>query len=111
MMPLRVYTPCTWNYYPCHLSSHRDDLRLFCLLAQALMPLGALLTGIYLIHLKNLIWADIVKCQVKYLSSVFYLIFLQKRLFQKIYASTGGPNKISRRAVCGPRAVGWTALS
>src|SRR6218665_3928020 len=30
--PLRLVTLCTWNYYPCHLSSHRDDLRPFCLL-------------------------------------------------------------------------------
>src|SRR6218665_2828035 len=35
--PLRLETPCTWNYYPCHLSSRRDDLRLSCLLTQALI--------------------------------------------------------------------------
>jgi len=35
------HTPCTWNYYPSHLSSRRYDLglRLSCLLAQALMTL------------------------------------------------------------------------
>src|SRR6218665_472480 len=32
--PLRFDTPCTWNYYPCHLSIRRDDLRLSSLLAQ-----------------------------------------------------------------------------
>jgi len=37
--PLRLHTPCTWNYYSCHLSSSRQDLRLSCLLTQALMPL------------------------------------------------------------------------
>src|SRR6218665_2759297 len=25
--PLKLDTPCTWNYYPCHLSSRRDDFR------------------------------------------------------------------------------------
>src|SRR6218665_581311 len=24
---LRLDTPCTWNYYPCHQSSRRDDFR------------------------------------------------------------------------------------
>ena len=37
--PLSLDTPCTWNYYSCHLSSRRDVLRLSCLLTQALMPL------------------------------------------------------------------------
>src|SRR6218665_1984917 len=37
--PLRLDTPCTWIYYPCHQSSRRDDLRLSCLLTQARMPL------------------------------------------------------------------------
>jgi len=37
--PLRLDNPCTWNYYRCHLSSRRDDLRLSCLLTQTLMPL------------------------------------------------------------------------
>jgi len=37
-----LHTPCTWNYYSCHLSSRRDDLRLFCLQAQALMPLESI---------------------------------------------------------------------
>jgi len=32
----------TWNYYPCHLFSRRDDLRLSCLLTQALMPLESI---------------------------------------------------------------------
>jgi len=36
------HSPCTWNYYPSHLSSCRDDLRLSCLLAQALMPLESI---------------------------------------------------------------------
>src|SRR6218665_3037960 len=40
--PLRMDTTCTWNYYPCHLSSRRDDLRLSCLLTQALMPLESI---------------------------------------------------------------------
>jgi len=36
------HTPCTWNYYPSRLSSRRDDLRLSCLLAQALKPLESI---------------------------------------------------------------------
>src|SRR6218665_895433 len=36
------HTPCTWNYYPSHLSMRRDDLRLSCLLAHALMPLESI---------------------------------------------------------------------
>jgi len=30
------------SYYPCHLSSRRDDLTLSCLLTQALMPLESI---------------------------------------------------------------------
>src|SRR6218665_695667 len=40
--PLRLDTPCTCNYYPCHQSSRRDDLRLSCLLTQVLMPLESI---------------------------------------------------------------------
>src|SRR6218665_1650002 len=40
--PLKLDTPCTWNYYSCHLSSRRDDVRLSCLLTQALMPLESI---------------------------------------------------------------------
>ena len=36
------HTPYTWNYYPPHLSSRRDDLRLSCLLTEALMPLESI---------------------------------------------------------------------
>src|SRR6218665_2587149 len=36
------HTPCTWNYCPSHLSTRRDNLRLSCLLAQALMPLESI---------------------------------------------------------------------
>ena len=93
--PLRFDTPCTWNYYLCHLSSRRDDFRLFCLLTQALMPLALLtwmtlyaelfdcitlhfplacgLKTVYLINLKNVIGVDIVKS-----SFVFYLIVYTK---------------------------------
>src|SRR6218665_3048647 len=56
----------------------------------------------YLINLKNLIC---VKS-----SFVFSLIFLHIILFPTNLASTGGPHEISRRAACGPRAAGWTAL-
>ena len=38
------HTPCTWNYYPRHLSIRIDDLRLFCVLAQALIPLETIAT-------------------------------------------------------------------
>jgi len=31
-------------------------------------------------------------------------------LFLTNSASIGGPHEISRRAACGPRAAGWTAL-
>jgi len=78
--PLRLDTPCTWNYYPCHLSSCRDDLRLSCLLTQALMPLKSIanlndailysylitlrLRTVYLINFQNLNCVDIGKCQV-----------------------------------------------
>src|SRR6218665_2293093 len=40
--PLRLETPCARNYYSCHLSSRRDDLRLSCLLTQALRPLESI---------------------------------------------------------------------
>jgi len=40
--------PCIWNYYPCHLSSRKDDLRLSCLLTQALMPLRPVREHCYL---------------------------------------------------------------
>src|SRR6218665_2576889 len=40
--PPRLDTPCTWNYYTCHLSSGRDDLRLSCLLTQTLIPLESI---------------------------------------------------------------------
>ena len=38
------HTLCTWNYYPSHLSNRRDDVRLSCLLAQALMRLESIAT-------------------------------------------------------------------
>jgi len=38
------------------------------------------------------------------------LDFLHIILFLTILASTGGPHEINRRAACGPRAAGWTAL-
>jgi len=65
------------------------------------------LRTIYLINLKNLIWVDIVKCQVKF---CILLEFLHIILFLTIFASTGGPHEISRRAACDPRAADWTAL-
>jgi len=40
--PFRLDIPCTWNYYSCHLSNRRDDLRLSCLLNQTLMPLESI---------------------------------------------------------------------
>jgi len=48
----------------------------------------------------------LTKCQVK-----FCLLpdFLNR--FLTNLASTGGPHEISRRAACGPRAAGWTALN
>src|SRR6218665_4179534 len=91
--PLRFDTPCTWNYYLCHLSSRRVDLRLSCLLTQALMPLVRIanlndaiylfdyitfsltcgLRTVYLIiNLKNLIFVDIANVKSNF---VFYLIF------------------------------------
>ena len=42
MLAPQIGTPCTWNYYLCHLSSRTDDLRLSCLLTQALMPLESI---------------------------------------------------------------------
>src|SRR6218665_3219885 len=120
--PLRLDAPCTWNYYPSHISSRRDDLRMSCLLTQALMPLESIsnlneaiplfdcitfplacgLRTVYIINLKNLICVDIVKCQVKFCLLLCFLhIFLTK------LACTGGPDEISRRAACGPRAAGW----
>src|SRR6218665_540174 len=55
--------------------------------------------------LKNLICVNIVKCKVKccLLPEVLHR-------FLTNLGSTGGPHEISRRAACGPRAVGWTAL-
>ena len=50
---------------------------------------------------------DIVKCQVKF---CLLLDFLRIILFLTNLASTGGPHEISRRAACGPRTAGWTAL-
>src|SRR6218665_2764398 len=88
-----LHTLCTWNYYPCHLSSRRVDLRLSCLLTQALMPLEGIanlddaiylfdyitfsltcgLRTVYLIiNLKNLIFVDIANVKSNF---VFYLIF------------------------------------
>jgi len=54
-----------------------------------------------------LISIAIVKCQVKF---CLLLDFLHIILFQTMLASIGGPHEISRRAACGPRAAGWTAL-
>jgi len=54
-----------------------------------------------------LISVNIVKCQVKF---CLLLDFLHIILFLTNLASTGGPHEISRRAACGPQAVGWTAL-
>jgi len=53
-----------------------------------------------------LICVDIVKCQVNFclLLDFLHILFLTN------LASTGGPHEISRRAACGPRASGWTAL-
>src|SRR6218665_205181 len=62
----------------------------------------------YLINVKNLICVDIVKCQVKF---CLLLNFLHIYLFLTNLASTGGPHEINRRAACGPRAAGWTALA
>src|SRR6218665_3850516 len=116
------HTPCTWNYYPCHLSSRRDDFRLFCLLTQALMLLESIanlsdaiqlfdyitfsltcgLRTIYLKNLKNSICVDIVKCQVK-----FCLLLDFSHRFLTNLVSTGGPHEISRRAA---RGLDSTAL-
>src|SRR6218665_3949636 len=43
------HAPCTWTYYSSHLSSRRDDLRLFCLLAQALLLLESIADLSYVI--------------------------------------------------------------
>src|SRR6218665_3756725 len=41
--PLRLDTPCIWNYYHLELlSSRSDDLRLSCLLTQVLIPLESI---------------------------------------------------------------------
>src|SRR6218665_2848092 len=63
------------------------------------------LRTVYLINLKNLTCVNIVKCKVK-------LCLLPEVLhrFLRNLGSTGGPHEISRRAACGPRAAGWTAL-
>src|SRR6218665_4206723 len=42
LIEIVFHTPCTWNDYPSHLSSRRGDLRLYCWLAQALMPLESI---------------------------------------------------------------------
>ena len=68
--------------------------------------LTCVLRTVYLINLKNLICVDIVKCQVKFCLLLDLLLRFLKNL-----ASTGGPHVISRRAACGPRAAGWTALA
>ena len=117
--PLRLETPWPWNYYPCHLSSRRDDLRLPCLLTQALMPLESIanlndaiviwlhyitfsltcgLRTVYFVNLKNLICVDIVKCHGKFCLLLYFLHWFLTNL-----ASTGGPHEIRRRAACGPR--------
>ena len=66
------------------------------------------LRTIYLISLKNLIFVDIVKCQVKF---CLLFDFIHILLFLTILASTGGPHEISWRAARCPRAAGWTALA
>src|SRR6218665_380647 len=63
---------------------------------------------VYLINLQNLMCADVVKCQVKV---CLLLDLLHIILFLTNLASTGGPHEISRRAACGPRTAGWTALA
>jgi len=105
----------------------RLRLRLSCLLAQAPMPLESIanlndaiklvdyitfsltcgLRTVYLINLKNLICIDIVKCQIKF---CLLLDFLHIIVFLTNLVSTGWPHEISRRAACGLRAMGWTAL-
>src|SRR6218665_3371726 len=109
------------------LSSLQPQRGLSCLLTQALMPLESIansndaiwlfdfitfsltcgLRTVYLINLKNLICVDIFKCQVEF---CLLLDFLHMILFLTNLANTGGPHEISRRAACGPRAAGWTAL-
>src|SRR6218665_2674234 len=121
--PLKLDTPCTWNYYPSHISSRRDELRLSCLLTQALMPLESIanlncaiwlfdyitfsltcgLRTVYLINLKNLICVDIAKCQVK-CCLLLVCLHIHVILFLRTLASSGGPNEIRRRAECGPGA-------
>src|SRR6218665_454377 len=41
-LPLRLDTPCTWNYYTCHLSSRRDEVKTVLFLTHALMPLESI---------------------------------------------------------------------
>ena len=41
---------------------------------------------------------------------LFFLLLYFLHRFLTHLVSTGGPHEISRRAACGPRAAGWTAL-
>jgi len=109
---LKLDTPCTCNYYACHLSGRIDHTVLFANPSTGavrelewryvviwlhyitfFLTCGLRTVSLYLINLKNLICIDIFKCQVK-----FYLLpdFLHK-IFLTILASTGGPHEIGPR--------------
>src|SRR6218665_1583578 len=70
--PLRLDTPCPWNYYPCHLSSRRDDVRLSCLLTQALMPLESIA------NLNAAIYSYLIT-----LHDIFFYLSVENRIFNK----------------------------
>ena len=72
-LPLKLDTPCTWNYYyPCHLSSRRDDVRLSCLLTQALMPLESIA------NLNDAIYSYLIT-----LHYIFCYLWIENRIFNK----------------------------
>jgi len=71
-----LHTLCTWNYYPSHLSSRRVDLRLSCLLAQALMLLESIanLSDAY---------SYLISIHYNLYHNIFSYLWVENRIFNK----------------------------
>jgi len=113
-----------WNYYTCQLSSRREDLRLSCLLTQALMPLESIvnlndaiiiwlhyitfshtcgLRTVYFINLKNFICVDIVKMSSQVLSFTRFVTYIISNKFNQHWQAAWNQSAGRMHAACGPR--------
>src|SRR6218665_1598656 len=84
MLALRLDTPRTWNYYPSHISSRRDDLRLPCLLTQELMPLERIANLNDAIIVISFIYSFMhAYLCLRTLHYIFFYLWVENRIFNK----------------------------